>query len=86
MFVLNFFQERYPIPKEMTYEVKDNQIGKVIKTLPQPEEGTVDVVRFFETGITCTLATAKEIRDFLSLQIDEIEKNMEIKNANDKSI
>lgn len=71
MITMNFFQERAPLPKTQTYKLNEDGTldnDSMIQT-PKPDEDTIDVLRFFETGITCDIATAIEIRDWLSDQI-----------------
>ena len=70
MLVINFYQEREPLPKTITYDVKDNNINDVIDITPKQEKNTIDILRFIETGITCNLQTAISIRDWLTEQID----------------
>ena len=69
--IMNFFYERHPLPTSITNEVdKMGRIGKELHRIPEEEEGTLDVVRFVETGISIDLGTALEIQRWLQDQID----------------
>lgn len=69
MFVMNFYQERQPLPKTVTYDIDNGKLKHVIDSTPVEEDDTVSVVRFVETGITFSLDTAIELRDWLDMQI-----------------
>lgn len=77
MIVMNFFNERAPLPTSMTYELDERGmlIDDTCVITPAVEEGTFDVIRFIESGITLNLDAATKIRDWLTDQIAIAEKN-----------
>ncbi len=76
LIVMNFFNERIPLPNSTTYELSES--GEIKKETavnsPVSEENTIDIIRFIETGITLDINSAKQIRDWLSDQIEILDK------------
>ena len=73
--VLNFFMERHPIPYSETRAINlDGSIGPVLSMKPKEDENTAKVIRYVESGIIMDIQTAKEIRDWLNNNIEELEE------------
>lgn len=71
-FVINFFQERGPIPKSITYEIEEgNRIGKEIKRKPSDHENLT--IRYITTGITLNYVDAKTIHSWLGDMLRKFE-------------
>lgn len=67
---INFFSERFPIPKTVTQELIDGkQLGKEISI--ETKEG---VIRQVECGVVMNIDTAKSIYKWLERQIIEYER------------
>lgn len=77
---LNFFSERFAIPKQTEYVIKeDNSLDK-IKDSDDSKEG---VIREYEFGVLLNLEAAKRLEVLLQETIKELEK-LENNNANPK--
>lgn len=69
------YSERPSIPRRLTYVVLDNgQLGDIVNV-----ESRNSVVREMSADIFLDLRAAKAIRDWLSQQIDDLEKQGESK-------
>ena len=69
---LNFYSQRTVIPKGTEFAVADNgNIGDIIKNTEGSKKG---LVREFEFGIYMDINTCVNLREFLTLKIDEYEK------------
>jgi hypothetical protein len=76
---LNFYGERFPIPKSSEYELKDDfSLGDKISDSGDSKTG---IVREYEFGIYFDLKTAISIRNFLNERITELENIQNKKNA-----
>ena len=67
---LNFFAERFPIPKSSTYALVNQQLSEKIEDSADSKTG---LVREYEFGIYFDLATATELHNFLGEKIKELE-------------
>ncbi|MCG2761359.1 MAG: hypothetical protein L6407_09125 [Candidatus Delongbacteria bacterium] len=67
--ILNFFSERFPIPKEVTYELEGNMLGKELKV--ESKEG---IIREVECGIVVDYDTAVSISAWLEKQLKQLKK------------
>lgn len=64
---INFYAERFPIPKSVTHNLLDN-------TSLDSEDSKQGLIREFEFGIYMDLNVAKQISDFLLNKISEFEQ------------
>ena len=77
--VANFYLERMPIPKSLTYALDDNgSLGDVVST--EPEDLKQKVVRYVSTGVVLNEANARSICDWLKQQLDELEARRQVLN------
>jgi len=76
LIVMNFFNERIPLPTSTTYELGEEGELKeeTAVSTPANDKDTVDIIRFIETGITLDINSAKQIRDWLTEQINILDK------------
>lgn len=70
---VSFFVERSPIPQNITYELKNGQLGGEVR-----RSGKVGVIRELDCGIVLTLPAAKTLHSWLTKQILALESK---KNA-----
>lgn len=69
--VANFFFERMAIPREITYELADSGgLGEVRERNPDD----FVMVRYIQNGIIMNKETAVFIRDWLNIQIAQMEE------------
>ena len=76
---LNFFSERYPIPKSTFFEIKNDKLIKKIRDSAESKKG---IIREYNFGIYMDLRTAKG----LSLWLQDCIKNMEKKEREKKNV
>ena len=65
---INFFVDRNPIPKKITYKIENGKLGSDIET-----EGKEGSIREVTTGIIMDLNTAKSLINWLDEKIKIIE-------------
>jgi hypothetical protein len=69
---LAFYNERHPIPRVVHEKLVIS--GNVVRVDECGREGKAGVVREVEVDIVLTIDAAKNLRDFLTRQLDIIEK------------
>jgi hypothetical protein len=70
--VVNFYQERQPVPNAMTHELNPNgTIGKEVAV--EPEDLNRSLVRFISNGVVLNYQTARELHFWLGEKIREME-------------
>lgn len=74
LIVMNFFNERAPLPTSTTYDLTEEGAIKEETALNAPlsEKDTIEIIRFIETGITLDINSATQIRDWLTNQINTL--------------
>lgn len=72
---IQFFAERFPLPKSTTFEINEEKLGEKIS-----EEKKEGIIREYDFGVYMDLQTAKEFMSWLSNTIEALEK---VKNIND---
>ena len=76
---INFFSERFPIPKSTFYEfIAEKKLIKEIKHSDDSKEG---IIREFEFGVYLEINAAKELSNWLLDKINEYET---IKSKNER--
>ena len=75
---LNFFSERYPIPKSTFFEIKNDKLIKKVRDSSESKKG---IIREYNFGIYMDLRAAKG----LSLWLQECVKNMEKRGKETKN-
>ena len=73
--IANFYYERIPVPKALTHLINDNGSLGVTKEY-EPEDLSSSLVRYIQNGVVMNIETAKQLRDWLSSQITQAEKNI----------
>jgi hypothetical protein len=69
----HFYSERHPIPNKSTHEIKDDgSFDRIGKT-----ETGGDAVRIIQSSVTMDVQTAVAFRDWLTDQINVINKRIE---------
>lgn len=76
-FVLNFFQDRQPIPRSLEHEYSEAE-SKFKEICRDYGENKPDVVRVVTTGVTLHYGAAKHVHKWLGDQIKEFEANVKI--------
>ena len=77
--VVNFYQERQPLPNAVTHELNPNgTIGKEVAV--EPGDLNKSLVRFVSNGVVLTHQTARELHYWLGEKIKEMEA-MELARA-----
>lgn len=77
--VVNFYQERQPLPNAITHELNPNgTIGKEVAV--EPGDLNKSLVRFVSNGVVLTHQTARELHYWLGEKIKEMEA-MELARA-----
>lgn len=70
--VVNFYQERQPLPNSVTHELNPNgTIGTEVAM--EPEDLPSSLVRFVSNGIVINYQTARELHYWLGEKIREME-------------
>lgn len=83
--IVNFYLERLPIPKETDHEI--NEDGSLTAPIAiKPENFDSTVIRYVSNGIVMNLETAKSINDWLSKNIEELEKRESINDTDEEHI
>ena len=78
--VVNFYQERAPLPNSVTHELNPNgTIGSELTV--EPEDLNRSLVRFVSTGIVVTQQTARELHYWLGEKIKELDALEQAKAA-----
>ena len=75
---INFFAERFPIPKSAVFEVEANTLGKKIA---DSEDSKVGIIREYHFGVYMDLDTAKSLSNWLVSKIGEFETRQGEKNG-----
>ena len=78
--VVNFYQERAPLPNSITHEINPNGTMGA-ETAVDPEDLNRSMVRFVNTGIVVTPQTARELHYWLGEKIKEIDALEQAKAA-----
>jgi hypothetical protein len=68
---VNFFAERFPIPKSTEFNVVENK--KIGEKLGDSIDSKTGIIREYEFGIYMNIETAKNISNFLQDKIKEFE-------------
>ncbi len=70
--VVNFYQERQPLPNAITHELNPNgTIGKEVAV--EPDDLNKSLVRFVSNGVVLSHQTARELHYWLGEKIKEVE-------------
>ena len=70
--VVNFYQERMPLPNAITHELNPNgTIGK--ETAVEPEDLNRSLVRYVSTGVVVNQQTARELHFWLGEKLREMD-------------
>jgi len=70
--VVNFYQERQPLPNAMTHELNPNgTIGREVAV--EPDDLNRSLVRFVSSGVVVNYQTAREFHFWLGEKIREME-------------
>jgi|SRR5664280_105816 len=73
--VANFFLERHALPIAQTHVVElSGQLGEIIKNEPNDLQKTM--VRMVENGVIFNVNFAKKFKEWLTVKIEEAEKNI----------
>lgn len=76
-FVINFYHERIPVPKSLTYYLQeDGTLGDLDHGKPSGYEDTM--IRFISTGIVMNYGDAKSIHAWLGQMLQEFEEKNEL--------
>jgi hypothetical protein len=82
--VVNFYQERMPLPNAITHELNPNgTIGK--ETAVEPEDLSRSLVRYVSTGVVVNQQTARELHFWLGEKIRELDAMEQAREAAIKS-
>ena len=73
--VINFFQERTPIPKTQTFKIYEN--GS-LSEMPISQEGKSNIIRNVLLGIATNPGTARSIAQWLVQKADEYDRIVKI--------
>lgn len=74
---LNFYAERFPIPKSTTYNLQENKLAEKIT-----EECKAGIIREYEFGVYLDFNTATDIYNFLGQKIKELETKRDENDTN----
>jgi hypothetical protein len=74
---LNFYAERFPIPKSTIYNIQENKLAEKIG-----EESKEGVMREYEFGVYLDFDTATDIYNFLGQKIKELESKRKENDTN----
>jgi hypothetical protein len=78
--VVNFYQERQPLPNSITQELNPNgTIGAEVAV--EPEDLNKSLVRFVSNGVVLNYNTARELHYWLGEKIKEMEAMEQAKAA-----
>lgn len=77
---LNFFAERFPIPKSSDFKVTGQSITEKIKDSDDSKEG---IIREYEFGVYMDINTCKMIINLLTTKVIELENLIKEKDGND---
>jgi hypothetical protein len=78
--VVNFYQERQPLPNAITHELNQNgTIGNEVEV--EPEDLNKSLVRFVSNGVVLNYQTAREFHYWLGEKIKEMEAMEQAKAA-----
>lgn len=69
---LNFFAERFPIPKSTEFNLIDNK--KVGEKLEDSIDSKIGIIREYEVGVYMQIEIAKNLSKFLQDKIKEFEE------------
>lgn len=70
--VINFYQERPPLPNSISHEITPNgTIGA--ESSVDPEDLHTSLVRYIPTGVTLSTQTARDLHAWLGEKIRELE-------------
>lgn len=76
LLVANFFLERLPEEHEEVFNLyPDGSLGEKINGVNT--DTPIEIIRYIESGIVMNIDTAKALRDWLTVQIDVVEKGNE---------
>jgi hypothetical protein len=78
---LNFFAERFPIPKSTDFEI--DKETKTLKRIEDSNDTKEGIIREYEFGVYMNIETAKNILSWLQIKVDEY--NNLIKEQSDDS-
>ena len=68
--IANFYFERIPVPKALTHMINDN--GSLGETTDyEPIDLGTSLVRYIQNGVVMNIETAKQLRDWLTNQIEQ---------------
>jgi hypothetical protein len=82
--VVNFYQERMPLPNAITHELNPNgTIGK--ETAVEPEDLSRSLIRYVSTGVVVNQQTARELHFWLGEKIRELDAMEQAREAAIKS-
>ena len=82
--VVNFYQERMPLPNAITHELNPNgTIGK--ETAVEPEDLSRSLVRYVSTSVVVNQQTARELHFWLGEKIRELDAMEQAREAAIKS-
>jgi hypothetical protein len=78
--VVNFYQERPPLPNSITHELNPNgTIGSEVDV--EPEDLNKSLVRFVSNGVVINYQTARELHAWLGEKLKEMEALEQAKAA-----
>lgn len=78
--VVNFYQERQPLPNSITHELNPNgTIGREVAM--EPEDLSKSLVRFVSNGVVINYNTARELHFWLGEKIKEMDAVEQAKAA-----
>lgn len=82
--VVNFYQERMPLPNSITHELNPNgTIGR--ETAVEPEDLNRSLVRYVSTGVVVSQQTARELHFWLGEKLRELDAMEQAREAAIKS-
>jgi hypothetical protein len=82
--VVNFYQERMPLPNAITHELNPNgTIGK--ETAVEPEDLNRSLIRYVSTGVVVNQQTARELHFWLGEKLRELDAMEQAREAAIKS-
>jgi hypothetical protein len=82
--VVNFYQERMPLPNAVTHELNPNgTIGR--ETAVEPDDLSRSLVRYVSTGVVVNQQTARELHFWLGEKLRELDAMEQAREAAVKS-
>ncbi len=69
---MTVYVERSAIPKELVHNISDK--GKMLDEIPERRSGKEGIIRILETTLHMDIVQAKAVNQWLSDQINELEK------------